>query len=124
MVKVNKNSANKDTEMTEEIGKLLTKGTSEYGLFMKYLKYNATKGNRKLLAVDHWALCDKEQLDMIKGSKPKLLKPKYFQDEKSFLDLAKQHKRYSDVGGVRHYHRFVDFWQSDLAKDIEVSFIQ
>lgn len=107
--------AAKDIE-NKEIGKLLTKGSNEFKSFIKFLKHNASKDSKRVLLVDYWALCSKTQLESLK-EKPKTLKAKYFEDEKSFLELAKTHKKYSDVGGVRHFHRFVDFTECELAKD-------
>jgi hypothetical protein len=112
--------AEKEAKKLEEIGKLITKDTTEYKMFVKYLKFNATKGEKKMLAVDQWALCTKEQVDQIEGDKPKVIKSKYFADENDFIELAKQHKKFSDVGGVRHFHRFLDFSQSDLAKKAKI----
>ena len=111
----------KDAEITQDIGKLLTKGSNEYKLFIRFLKYNATKGSQKMLAADHWTLLSQEQLDSVSPLKSKIIKPKQFQDEKGFLELTKEYKKYSDVGGVRRYHRFDDFSTSNLAKKAKIS---
>ena len=114
--------ASKEASKVEKVDKMITKDTPEFKAFINFLKYNTNKGQKLLLAVEHWALLTKEQSEKVQNTKLKLVKSKYFADEKAFLELAKDNKKYSDVGGVRHYHRFIDFWQTDAAKKAKVSY--
>lgn len=102
--------------------KLMAKGTEIYKSFIEFLKFNSSKGPKMMLAVDQWALCTQEQFDKIEGEKPKLLKFKFFKDEFQYLNLVKDHSKFTDIGSARHYLRFNDFSETDLAKGVEVRF--
>ncbi|CAI2372947.1 unnamed protein product [Moneuplotes crassus] len=100
-----------------EASKLITKDSEEYNSFIKFVDFNCKNPSDRILCTDQWAFITQEQYDKLKGSKPKITCSKQYKDENAFLELAKKNKKYTEVGGIRYYHRFLDYDESEFSKE-------